>query len=55
MRRSLLRPLTFRSLTDKHVIVDDYDAANPDPIAHINFSQGIDLLLIVPATAKYYC
>src|SRR5947207_13068404 len=47
-----LRPLTFRSLTDKHVIVDDYDAANPDPIAHINFSQEIDLLLIVPATAN---
>src|SRR5436190_19982279 len=47
-----VRPLTFRSLTDKHVIVDDYDAANPDPIAHINFSQEIDLLLIVPATAN---
>lgn len=47
-----VQPLTFRALTDKHVIVDDYDPANPDPIAHINFSQGIDLLLIVPATAN---
>ena len=47
-----IQPLTFRSLTEKHVIVDDYDAANPDPIAHINFSQNIDLLLIVPATAN---
>jgi phosphopantothenoylcysteine decarboxylase / phosphopantothenate---cysteine ligase len=47
-----VRPLTFRALTDKHVIVDDYDPANPDPIAHINFSQKIDLLLIVPATAN---
>ncbi len=47
-----IRPLTFRALTDKHVIVDDYDPANPDPIAHINFSQNIDLLLIVPATAN---
>ena len=47
-----IRPLTFRALTDKHVIVDDYDPANPDPIAHINFSQGIDLLLVVPATAN---
>src|SRR4029078_13092771 len=34
------------------VIVDDYDPKNLDPIAHINFSQGIDLLLIVPATAN---
>ena len=47
-----VRPLTFRALTERHVIVDDYDRANPDPIAHINFSQNIDLLLIVPATAN---
>ncbi len=47
-----VQPLTFRALTDKYVIVDDYDLANPDPIAHINFSQTIDLLLIVPATAN---
>lgn len=47
-----VQPLTFRALTDKHVIVDDYDPQNPDPIAHINFSQNIDLLLIVPATAN---
>lgn len=47
-----VQPLTFRALTDHHVIVDDYDPENPDPIAHINFSQNIDLLLIVPATAN---
>ncbi len=47
-----VQPLTFRALTGGHVIVDDYDPANPDPIAHINFSQDIDLLLIVPATAN---
>ena len=47
-----VQPLTFRALTDGHVLVDDYDPANPDPIAHINFSQNIDLLLIVPATAN---
>ncbi len=47
-----VQPLTFRALTERHVIVDDYDPENPDPIAHINFSQNIDLLLIVPATAN---
>ena len=47
-----INPLTFRALTDKYVLVDDYAAANPDPIAHVNFSQNIDLLLIVPATAN---
>jgi phosphopantothenoylcysteine decarboxylase/phosphopantothenate--cysteine ligase len=47
-----VQPLTFRALTDKYVLVDDYASDNPDPIAHINFSQEIDLLLIVPATAN---
>jgi phosphopantothenoylcysteine decarboxylase/phosphopantothenate--cysteine ligase len=47
-----VQPLTFQALTDKYVIVDDYDPENPDPIAHINFSQTIDLLIIVPATAN---
>ena len=32
-----VRPLTFRALTGGHVIVDDYDPQNPDPIAHVNF------------------
>jgi phosphopantothenoylcysteine decarboxylase/phosphopantothenate--cysteine ligase len=45
-------PLTFRALTEKHVLIDDYDPANPDPIAHINFSQNIDLFIVVPATAN---
>jgi phosphopantothenoylcysteine decarboxylase/phosphopantothenate--cysteine ligase len=47
-----IQPLTFRALTERAVIVDDYAPDNPDPIAHINFSQTIDLLLIVPATAN---
>lgn len=47
-----VRPLTFRALSGAHVIVDDYAPENPDPIAHITFSQTIDLLLIAPATAN---
>ncbi|MDQ6785774.1 MAG: bifunctional phosphopantothenoylcysteine decarboxylase/phosphopantothenate--cysteine ligase CoaBC [Acidobacteriota bacterium] len=47
-----VQPLTFRALTGKYVLIDDYAPENPDPIAHINFSQNIDLLLIVPATAN---
>lgn len=47
-----VQPLTFRALTGGHVLVDDYDPENPDPIAHINFSQNIDLFLVVPATAN---
>jgi phosphopantothenoylcysteine decarboxylase / phosphopantothenate---cysteine ligase len=47
-----IKPLTFRALTKNYVLVNDYDEKNPDPIAHINFSQNINLLLIVPATAN---
>lgn len=47
-----VRPLTFRALSGEHVIVDDYAPDNPDPIAHITFSQSIDLLLVAPATAN---
>ena len=47
-----VQPLTFRALSGSHVIVDDYAADNPDPIAHITFSQTVDLFLIAPATAN---
>jgi phosphopantothenoylcysteine decarboxylase/phosphopantothenate--cysteine ligase len=45
-------PLTFRALSGSYVVVDDYAADNPDPIAHITFSQTIDLLVVAPATAN---
>jgi len=45
-------PLTFRALSGHHVVVDDYAPDNPDPIAHITFSQTIDLLIVAPATAN---
>ena len=47
-----ITPLTFRALSGAHVIVDDYAPDNPDPIAHITFSQSVDLLLVAPATAN---
>jgi phosphopantothenoylcysteine decarboxylase/phosphopantothenate--cysteine ligase len=45
-------PLTFRALSGHHVLVDDYAPDNPDPIAHITFSQTVDLMLVAPATAN---
>ncbi len=47
-----IQPLTFRALSGSYVVVDDYAADNPDPIAHITFSQTIDLFIIAPATAN---
>jgi len=47
-----VQPLTFRALSGNHVVVDDYAPDNPDPIAHITFSQTADLLIVAPATAN---
>ena len=47
-----ITPLTFRALSGEHVVVDDYAPDNPDPIAHITFSQTVDLFLVAPATAN---
>lgn len=47
-----IQPLTFRALSGAHVVVDDYAPDNPDPIAHITFSQTADLLIVAPATAN---
>src|SRR5213080_2316822 len=47
-----IQPLTFRAISGSYVIVDDYAPENPDPIAHITFSQTIDLFVIAPATAN---
>ena len=47
-----IQPLTFRAISGHHVVVDDYAPDNPDPIAHITFSQTIDLLVVAPATAN---
>ncbi|PYS70614.1 MAG: bifunctional phosphopantothenoylcysteine decarboxylase/phosphopantothenate--cysteine ligase CoaBC [Acidobacteria bacterium] len=47
-----VQPLTFKALSGSHVIVDDYAPDNPDPIAHITFSQSADLLIVAPATAN---
>src|SRR5216110_732354 len=47
-----VQPLTFRALSGSYVVVDDYAPDNPDPIAHITFSQTVDLFIIAPATAN---
>src|SRR5215211_75967 len=47
-----VQPLTFRAVSGSHVVVDDYAPDNPDPIAHITFSQTADLLIVAPATAN---
>src|SRR5258707_1238385 len=47
-----VQPLTFRALSGSQVLVDDFAPDNPDPIAHITFSQTVDLFVVAPATAN---
>jgi phosphopantothenoylcysteine decarboxylase/phosphopantothenate--cysteine ligase len=47
-----ITPLTFRALSGAHVVVDDYAPDNLDPIAHITFSQSVELFVVAPATAN---
>lgn len=47
-----ITPLTFRAISGSHVVVDDYAPDNPDPIAHITFSQTVELFVVAPATAN---
>lgn len=47
-----IQPLTFHALSGSYVVVDDYAPDNPDPIAHITFSQSVDLFVVAPATAN---
>src|ERR1700752_1498374 len=47
-----IQALTFKALSGSHVVVDDYAPDNPDPIAHITFSQSVDLFIVAPATAN---
>ncbi len=47
-----ITPLTFRALSGAHVVVDDYAPENPDPIAHITFSQTVEIFVVAPATAN---
>ena len=48
-----IQPLTFRALSGSYVVIDDYAPDNPDPIAHISFSQSVDLFVVAPATANF--
>src|SRR5437867_6629627 len=47
-----VQPLTFRALSGSHVVVDDYAPDNLDAMAHLTFSQSVDLFIVAPATAN---
>lgn len=45
-------PLTFRTLTQKHVYTDVFQDDFPDEVKHISLAKKADAVLIAPATAN---
>jgi phosphopantothenoylcysteine decarboxylase/phosphopantothenate--cysteine ligase len=50
--REFVGPLTFQSISGLPVITDMFAPTDDPEIKHIEIAQGIDLLLIAPATAN---
>ena len=50
--KQFITPLTFESLTGRHVYSGLFDPQSPSAMEHIELSKKSDLLLIAPATAN---
>lgn len=44
-------PMTFQALSGQPVYTDTWDAREPNHMAHINLTRGVDAVLIAPASA----
>jgi phosphopantothenoylcysteine decarboxylase/phosphopantothenate--cysteine ligase len=56
MTRSALefiQPLTFQALSRNHVAVDTFEEKDPSAIAHIDWADSADLIVVAPATANF--
>lgn len=45
-------PLTFSALSGRPVLTDEFDRSEWGPMGHITVTDGLDLALVVPATAN---
>lgn len=48
-----ISPTTFQALSGKPVFVDQWDAREPNNMAHINLSRTADAIVIAPASADF--
>ena len=46
-----ITPVTLQALSNRRVVTSQWDAAEPNNMAHINLSREADLMLIAPASA----
>jgi phosphopantothenoylcysteine decarboxylase/phosphopantothenate--cysteine ligase len=47
-----ISPLTFRAITDRHVVTEMFDLASEPSIGHISLARTADIVVIAPATAN---
>lgn len=45
-------PLTFAALSGRPVLTDEFDRSEWGPMGHITVTDGLDLALVIPATAN---
>lgn len=50
--QEFIRPLTFQTLSARHVITGMFDAVHDMKVEHVSLREEYDLLLVAPATAN---
>ncbi|MBL8349499.1 MAG: bifunctional phosphopantothenoylcysteine decarboxylase/phosphopantothenate--cysteine ligase CoaBC [Burkholderiaceae bacterium] len=48
-----ITPVTMQALSGQSVVTDQWDAREPNNMAHINLSRGADAILVAPASADF--
>ncbi len=48
-----ITPVTMQALSDRAVVTSQWDAREPNNMAHINLSRAADAILIAPASADF--
>ncbi|HMN75467.1 MAG TPA: bifunctional phosphopantothenoylcysteine decarboxylase/phosphopantothenate--cysteine ligase CoaBC [Burkholderiaceae bacterium] len=48
-----ITPVTMQALSDRAVVTSQWDAREPNNMAHINLSRGADAIVVAPASADF--
>ncbi|MCV2352119.1 bifunctional phosphopantothenoylcysteine decarboxylase/phosphopantothenate--cysteine ligase CoaBC [Paucibacter sp. Y2R2-4] len=48
-----ITPVTMQALSNRPVVISQWDAREPNNMAHINLSREADLMLVAPASADF--
>jgi len=50
-----ITPLTMKTLSGREVVTDLWTESREWKVQHIGVAEELDLLVIAPATANFYC